>query len=77
MDASVGVLYMLWDLRLFVTDFSLSSGPWKGSDLQWWGRYLFCHSLLWPEGGKGVVPALVRGSGQGVARSLPGAFRAL
>lgn len=31
MDASVGVLHILWDLRLLVTVFSHSTGPLKGS----------------------------------------------
>lgn len=82
MDASVGVLHMLWDLRLFVTIFSLSTGPLKKSG--WTTRLatvgkiplLSLSSLVRRRAGRGPSPGARQWPGRSVAGSLPGAFRA-
>lgn len=41
--------------------------------MQFWGRYLFYHCLLWSTGRQGVVPVPARqGPGRSVSGSLPG-----
>lgn len=81
MDASAGVLHMRWDLRLFVTIFSRSTGPLKGS--AWTTRLatvekiplLSLPALIHRRAGGGLSPCARQGTGRRLAGSLPGAFR--